>query len=172
MFVGVLWLSPLIYNGCKIYIINIPFTFIWCTFQHTPSWYSHKTILPYKRKQLVKMTFLKNEQNVSVMYNAISLYLDLKLYLLAGWVFLLQTRNGSRRCSVQSKNNTFSDLGDLSVAPFCQSRAVYGTINIPHTCKYNVDLYLIKHKIIRKYCTCMWTCLLSLWIQIKLFVYL
>ena len=36
-----------------------------------------------KRKQLLKMTFLVNEQNVSVMYidiNAISLYLDLDIF--------------------------------------------------------------------------------------------
>ena len=45
-------------------------------------------LLPYsdKRKQLLKMTFLVNEQNVSVMYidikviNAISLYLDLNIF--------------------------------------------------------------------------------------------
>ena len=42
-------------------------------------------ILPYsdKRKQLLKMTFLVNEQNVSVMYidiNAISLCLDLNIF--------------------------------------------------------------------------------------------
>ena len=42
-------------------------------------------ILPYndKRKQLLKMTFLVNERNVSVMYiyiDAISLYLDLNIF--------------------------------------------------------------------------------------------
>ena len=41
--------------------------------------------MPYtdKRKQLLKMEFLVNEQNVSVMYidiNAISLYLDLSIF--------------------------------------------------------------------------------------------
>ena len=41
-------------------------------------------------------------------------------YLSAGRVFLLPTRNGSKTCWVQSKNITFSDLGDLSVASFCQ----------------------------------------------------
>ena len=51
--------------------------------------------LPYsdKRTQLLKITFLVNEQNVSVMYieiNAISSWLK---YLSAGWVFLLQTWN-------------------------------------------------------------------------------
>ena len=45
----------------------------------------HAILLPYsdKRKQLLKMTFLINEQNVSVMYidiNAISLCLDLDIF--------------------------------------------------------------------------------------------
>ena len=44
-----------------------------------------KAGLPYsdKRKQLLKMTFLGNEQSVSVMYidsNAISFYLDLNIF--------------------------------------------------------------------------------------------
>ena len=79
-----------------------------------------------KRKQLLKMTFLVNEQNVSVMYidiNAITLCLDLNIFQL-GWVFLLQTRNGSRICLVQFKNITFSDFGDLSLASYCQNGAV------------------------------------------------
>ena len=46
-------------------------------------------------------------------------------YLSAGWVFLLQTRNGIRIGLVQSKNITFSDLGDLSVASFCQNKAAF-----------------------------------------------
>ena len=44
-------------------------------------------------------------------------------YLSAGWVFLLQTWNTSRICQVQSENITFSNLGDLPVASFCQCRA-------------------------------------------------
>ena len=40
-------------------------------------------------------------------------------------MFLLQTWNTSRICQVQSKNITFSDLGDLPVASFCQCRADY-----------------------------------------------
>ena len=45
--------------------------------------------------------------------------------LSAGWVFLLQTRTGSRICQVQSTNITFSDLGDLSLASFWQSSVEY-----------------------------------------------
>ena len=46
-------------------------------------------VVPYsdKRKQLLQMTFLVNEQNVSAMYidiNAISLYLDLNICQQAG----------------------------------------------------------------------------------------
>ena len=73
------------------------------------------------------MTFLVNEQNASAMYidiNAIACTYWLK-YLSAGWVFLLKTRIGIRTCQVQSKNITFSDLGDLWLASFCQSRTAY-----------------------------------------------
>ena len=46
-------------------------------------------------------------------------------YLSAGWVFLLQTRIESRMCEIHSKNITSSDLGDLSLPSFCQSRAEF-----------------------------------------------
>ena len=94
-------------------------------------WNCMESTLPYsdKRKQLSKITFLVNEQNMNVMcidINAISSYLDMYIFQQDElWLFLLQTRKGSRISQVQSKNITFSDLGDLSVASFCQSRAVH-----------------------------------------------
>ena len=57
--------------------------------------------------------------------NIISFWLQ---YISAGWVFLLKTQTGSRKCSVQSKNINISDLDDLSLASFCQSRAAFSKL--------------------------------------------
>ena len=63
-----------------------------------------RTILPYysdKRKQLLKMTFLINEQTVSVIHvhwHQCNIMMSWLKYLSAGWVFLLQTPNGTRIC--------------------------------------------------------------------------
>ena len=83
-----------------------------------------QTALPYsdKRKQLLKMTFLVNEQNVSVMYidiNAISLYIDLNIFQ--------QDECFCSKLGMEveyAKSNLKTSLGDLSVASFCQSRAM------------------------------------------------
>ena len=60
-----------------------------------------------KMKQLLKIKFLANEQNVSVMYidiNAISLYLDLNIFE-QDECFCSKIRTGSRTCYVQSKTS-------------------------------------------------------------------
>ena len=86
------------------------------------------SILPYsdKRKQLLNITFLINKQNVSVIYidiNAISLYLDLNIFQ-QNECFCSKLRMEVEYAK-SNLNITFSDLGDLSVASFCQSRAVF-----------------------------------------------
>ena len=71
------------------------------------------------------MTFLVNEQNVSVMYidiNAISLCLDLNIFQ-QDECFSSKLGMEVEYAKSNLKNITFSDLGDLSVASFCQSRA-------------------------------------------------
>ena len=71
------------------------------------------------------MTFSVNEQNVSVMridINALSLSLDLNIFQ--------QDECSCSKLGMEveyaksSKKNTFSNLGDLSVASFCHGRAV------------------------------------------------
>ena len=67
------------------------------------------------------MTFLVNEQNVSVMYidnNAIS-YLDLNLFQ-QDECFCSKLRMEVKYAKSSLKT---SDFGDLAVASFCQSRA-------------------------------------------------
>ena len=72
------------------------------------------------------MKFLVNEQDVSVMYidiNAISLCLDVIIFQ-QDECFCPKLGMEVECYKVQSNNITFSDFGDLSVASFCQSRAV------------------------------------------------
>ena len=72
------------------------------------------------------MTFLVNEQNVSVMYtdiNAIPWCLDLNIFQ-QDECFCSKLRMEVEYAQSNLKNITFSDLGDLSLTSFCPSRAV------------------------------------------------
>ena len=78
-----------------------------------------------KRKQLLKMTLLVNEQNVSVMYtdtNAISLYLDLDIFQ-QDECFCFKFGMEVEYAKSSLKALVSLDLGDLSVASFCQNRS-------------------------------------------------
>ena len=77
---------------------------------------------------MIEVTMLVNEQNVSVVYieiNAISQCLDDLNNLSAGRLLLLKTLPCSRACKVNSENTNISDLDDMSIVFFCQSRAVF-----------------------------------------------
>ena len=72
------------------------------------------------------MKFLVNEQNVSVIYidiDATSLCLDLNIFQ-QDECFCSKLRLVVEHAKSNLKNIIFSDLGDLSLASFCQSRAV------------------------------------------------
>ena len=69
------------------------------------------------------MKFLVNEQNVSVMYidiNAISLCLDLNIFQQDE--FFCSKLGMEADYAKSNKNITFSDMVDLSLVSFCQSR--------------------------------------------------
>ena len=75
----------------------------------------------------MKIKFLVNAQNVSAMYtdiNVISLYLDLNIFQ-QDECFCSKLGMEVEYAKSNLKNIAFSDLGDLSVASFCQSKAVY-----------------------------------------------
>ena len=92
--------------------------------------FSQGHILPYsdKRKQLLKMTFLINEQNVSVMYIDISAIklswcLDLNIFQ-QDECFCSKLGLEVEHGKPNLKTSLLSDLGDLSLASFCHSKAV------------------------------------------------
>ena len=74
------------------------------------------------------MIFLVNEQNVSIVYidiNAISLCLDLIIFQQDDCFcskFGLEVERAKSNLNI-----TFSDLGDLLLASFCQSMAIYSS---------------------------------------------
>ena len=57
--------------------------------------------------------------------NAISLYLDLNIFQQDECFFSKLRMEVEYAIKLQSKNITFSNLGDMSVASLCQSREVY-----------------------------------------------
>ena len=80
-----------------------------------------------KRKQLFKMIFLVNEQNVSVMYidfNAISFRFDLNIFQ-QDECFCSKLGLEVEHAKSNLKNISISDFDDLSLASFCQSRPQY-----------------------------------------------
>ena len=79
-----------------------------------------------KRKQLLKVKFHINEQNVFVMYidiNAPSLCLDFNIFQ-QDECFCSKLGVEVEHAKSNLENNTFSDLGDLSLASFCQSSSL------------------------------------------------
>ena len=71
------------------------------------------------------MTLLVNEQNVSVLYvdiNAISLYFDLNIFQQDEY-FCSKLGMEEEYAKSNLETINFSNLGDLSVASFCQNRA-------------------------------------------------
>ena len=97
-------------------------------------WMTNKVVRSYaallwQKEAIDKVTFFVKEQNVSVIstdawrqWNIMMSYLT---YLLAGWVFMHKIWPGRRAHWVKYENINNSDLDGMSLAPFCQSRALW-----------------------------------------------